>query len=67
MYHEAANGGAAADEHAEEVLEQMQARFENLMRDKKTKESIVKREKQQKLAKAKQLGNNAPLAKYYRE
>ena len=53
MYHEAANGGAAADDHAEEVLEQMQARFENLMRDKKTKESIVKREKQQKLAKAK--------------
>ena len=37
------------------------------MRDKKVKESIIKRERQQKLSKAKQLGNNAPLAKYYRE
>ena len=27
----------------------------------------MKREKEQKLAKAKQMGKNAPLAKYYRE
>ena len=37
------------------------------MRDKKVKENLIKRDKEQRLAKAKQLGKNAPLAKYYRE
>ena len=37
------------------------------MRDKKVKENLMKRDKEQRLAKAKQLGKNAPLAKYYRE
>ena len=37
------------------------------MRDKKTKESIMKHQKDQKLAKAKQMGKNAPLRQYYRE
>lgn len=37
------------------------------MRDKKVKEAIIKRQKEQGLAKAKKMGQNAPLAKYYRE
>ena len=45
----------------------MQERFENAMRDKKAQESIVKHQKERAMAKAKQLGKNAPLAKYYRE
>jgi len=45
----------------------MQERYENAMRDKKVKDSIMAREKERKLAKAKQMGKNAPLQKYYRE
>ena len=45
----------------------MQERYESAMRDKKVKENMIKREKEKRLAKAKQLGGNAPLAKYYRE
>ena len=37
------------------------------MRDRKVKEHMIKRDKEQRLARAKQLGKNAPLAKYYRE
>lgn len=50
-----------------DILEQMQERLASNLRDKKVKEAIVKRQKEQGLAKAKKLGNNAPLAKYYRE
>lgn len=45
----------------------MQERLASNLRDKKVKEAIVKRQKEQGLAKAKKLGNNAPLAKYYKE
>lgn len=41
--------------------------MQELIRDKKAKEAIRKRQKEQKLQKAKQLGGNAPLSKYYRE
>ena len=37
------------------------------MRDKKVKETLRQKDKERKLAKAKQLGKDAPLAKYYRE
>ena len=37
------------------------------MLDKKVKDSIRKNEKEKKMIKAKQLGANAPLNKYYRE
>ena len=49
------------------MLERMQERFENAMRDKKVKDHMMKREKERTLAKAKKLGKEAPLAKYYRE
>ena len=45
----------------------MQDRYETAMRDKKVKDNIMKREKERKIIKAKQLGKDAPLQKYYRE
>ena len=50
----------------DDLLEQ-QERIANALRDKKVKESIMKQDKEKRLARAKQLGKNAPLQKYYRE
>ena len=50
-----------------ESLDEMQKKFDLLMLDKKAKEAIQSKQKNQALEKLKKLGKDAPLAKYYRE
>ena len=51
----------------DEQQERFEARLEDIIRDKKVKESLRKHEREKKMAAAKKLGSNAPLNKYYRE
>jgi len=51
----------------DEQQERFEQRLEQIMMDKKVKESIRKHEKEKKMAQVKKLGANAPLNKYYRE
>eukprot|EP00350_Pseudokeronopsis_sp_OXSARD2_P009677 CAMPEP_0170567648 /NCGR_PEP_ID=MMETSP0211-20121228/80613_1 /TAXON_ID=311385 /ORGANISM="Pseudokeronopsis sp., Strain OXSARD2" /LENGTH=103 /DNA_ID=CAMNT_0010889163 /DNA_START=1733 /DNA_END=2044 /DNA_ORIENTATION=+ len=59
-------GNGLMDDYDREELLQLQ---QDKIRDKKVKDHMRKREKEQKLIKAKQmqLQGNAPLSKYYRE
>jgi len=53
----------------EDYLNKQQERFNELMRNKKAKESIRKFDKEKKMEKARNLQRNkeAPISKYYRE
>ena len=63
---EQSGGAAAALQEHDDILEEMKERYDKVTRDKKDIENKIQSTKD-KLQKAKQLGNNAPLAKYYRE
>jgi hypothetical protein len=41
--------------------------MQEILRDKKVKEALRNKDRERKLQKAKNLSNNAPLSKYYRE
>lgn len=64
QYQELEQSGGAGER--DDILEEMKERYDKVTRDKKDIENKIKATKD-KLQKAKQLGNNAPLAKYYRE
>ena len=59
--------GLTRDDTLANDAEEMQERFNAALRDKKVKDHMIKREKEKKLAKAKQMGTNNPLKNYYRE